>query len=121
MSAPTPPEELPLFPSEIDLSDIFIGREDQLNQFRFHLERWQRLAATAPIPDPKAPPSPNNKIAGLVVLLHGRGGFGKSSLLKRYHEIALEYRDDIQVSDLVDWEFAAQERRALFNPAQGED
>ncbi len=120
MNSHTPPDGNSPFPNEIDLSDIFIGREKQLDQFRSYLERWQRLAATAGIPDLKAPPSPNDKIQGFVALLHGRGGFGKSTLLKRYREIALEYSDNIQVSDLIDWEFAAQERRALFNPAQGE-
>lgn len=119
MDSHTPPDGNPPFPDEVDLSEIFIGREQQLDQFRFYLERWQRLIASAPISDPKAPPSPNDKIAGFVVL-HGRGGFGKSTLLKRYREIALEYSSEIQVGDLIDWEFAAQERRALFNPAQGE-
>ncbi len=118
MNSHTLPDGSSPFPNEIDLSDIFIGREQQLDQFRFYLERWRRLAATATIPDLKAAPSPNDKIQGFVALLHGRGGFGKSTLLKRYREIALEYSDDIQVSDLIDWEFAAQERRALFNPAQ---
>ncbi len=118
MNSHMPPDGNSPFPNEIDLSDIFIGREQQLDQFRFYLERWQRLAATAGIPDLKAPPSPNDKIAGFVALLHGRGGFGKSTLLKRYREIALEYSDNIQESDLIDWEFAAQERRALFSPAQ---
>ena len=36
-------EESPLLPSEIDLNDIFIGREDQLYQFCGHLDRWHRL------------------------------------------------------------------------------
>ncbi len=109
-----------MFHNDIDLSDIFIGREQQIDQFRFYLERWQRFSINASIPDLKAAPSPNEKIEGLVILLHGRGGFGKTTLLKRYCEIALEYSSEIQVSGLIDWEFAAQERRALFNPAQGE-
>src|SRR5437016_4860159 len=104
MDSHTLPDGNSPFPDEIDLSEIFISREQQLDQFRFYLERWLLLAANAPIPDPKAPPSKNEKIAGLVVLLHGRGGFGKSTLLKRYREIALEYSSEIQVGDLIDWE-----------------
>ena len=120
MASPTPPDGNPWFPNEIDLSDIFIGREQQLDQFRFYLERWLRLPTTASIPDLKTAPSPIDKIQGFVTLLHGRGGFGKSTLLKRYRELVLEFSVDIQVSNLINWEFAALERRALFNPAQGE-
>jgi hypothetical protein len=114
-------EEPPLRSSEIDLNEIFIGREDQLYQFRVNLERWQRLAATTSIPEIKVPPSPNNKIQAFIILMYGRGGFGKSTLLRNYREIALEHTPEIHVSDLIDWEFAAQERRSFFNPAQGED
>src|SRR5437588_9753825 len=48
MNIPIPPEDFSLLLNEINLSDIFIGREQQLDQFRFYLERWQRLATTAP-------------------------------------------------------------------------
>src|SRR5712692_516787 len=114
-------EESPLLPSEIDLNDIFIGREDQLYQFCGHLDRWHRLATTTSIPEVKAPPSPSNKIQAFVILMYGRGGFGKSTLLKNYRKIALEYPLEIHVSDLIDWEFAALERRSFFNPAEGEE
>ena len=116
-----PYDEAPQFPEDIELSDIFIGREQQLDQFRFYLERWQRLIVAAPLPELEAPPSPNDKIQGFVALLHGRGGFGKSTLLKHYREIALEYSSTIRVSHLIDWEFAARDRRALFNPAEREE
>jgi hypothetical protein len=68
----------------------------------------------------RAAPSPNNKIHGLVVLLYGRGGFGKSTLLRRYRDIALRENQAplssrILVSDVIDWEFAAEGKRSLFN------
>src|SRR5207248_4033523 len=114
-------EDDDLLPIHFDLNQIFIGREEQLDQFSFYLERWRRLAETTTNIPLNTAPSPNEKIRGLVVLLHGRGGFGKSTLLKRYHEIALEYNQELAVSKIVDWEFAAQERRALLNPARGEE
>src|SRR5581483_2141795 len=112
-----PPDESS---NEFDLNEIFIGRDDQLFQFRNHLGQWLRLAATNSFSEAKFPPSPNNKIQSFVVLLHGRGGFGKSTLLKNYREIAMEY-PEMQVSELIDWEFTGQERLSLFNPAEGED
>ncbi len=113
-------EDAPILPANFDWNQIFIGREQQLEFFRLYLERWQRQA-TAPPTQLSGPPSPNDKIPGLVVLLHGRGGFGKTTLLKRYREIALDYKRDLSISKLVDWEFAAQGHRALFNPAPGEE
>ena len=77
---------------DFDPSDIFIGRDQQLDLFEIFLERWKRLMAAAPprIGPPLASiPSPHHKIQGLVVLLYGRGGFGKTTLLKRYREMAL--------------------------------
>src|SRR6266702_554184 len=65
-------------------------------------------------------PNPNNNIQGLVVLLYGRGGFGKSTLLKRYREMALEQDWRLAVSKIVDWEFAIEGKRGLFNPAPGQ-
>ena len=109
-----------LLPVDFDLSQIFIGREQQLELFRIYLERWQKLTVTTTNTQLLTPPSPNDKIQGLVVLLHGRGGFGKSTLLKRYREIALEYSQELTVSKIVDWEFAAQDKLTLFNPAPGE-
>jgi hypothetical protein len=105
---------------DFDLEQIFIGREAQLEQFSFYLERWRRFALTTTDVALNTAPSPRDRIRGLVVLLHGRGGFGKSTLLNRYHETALEYYQELKVSKIVDWEFAAQERPTLFNPAPRE-
>ena len=65
-------------------------------------------------------PSPNNKLQGFVALLYGRGGFGKSSLLKRYREHALAATPKIVVSEIVDWEFAIREKRSVFDPPLGQ-
>ena len=112
-------DELP-FSEDFDLSQIFIGREQQLDLFRVYLERWQRQMPTSSSPS-NIIPSPNHKIQGLVVLLHGRGGFGKSALLKHYYEMALEYGQELNTSTIIDWEFAISDRRALFTPAPGEE
>ena len=78
-----------------DFSNIFIAREQQLDLFDVYLNRWKRLIEAAPIaPQADAPvtaaPSPNNPIhQGFVVLLYGRGGFGKSTLLRRFRDMAL--------------------------------
>ena len=108
------------FSSDFDLSQIFIGREQQMDLFDVYLNRWKRLVAAVPTPGVSMAPNPNNKIQGLVVLLYGRGGFGKSTLLKRYREIALEQDWRLALSKIVDWEFAVEGKRGLFNPAPGQ-
>lgn len=106
---------------EFDLSKIFIGREKQVEVFISYLHNWLK-SFDDQIEENKSlllPPSPNNRIQGIIVLLHGRGGFGKSTLLRHYHEIALRY-NQINVSKVLDWEFAVQNHFTLFNPAPGE-
>src|SRR6266567_5398572 len=119
MTPSTPIEDSSLLPTDFNLGQIFIGREQQLDLFHIYLERWRREMATAPDIQMTAAPSPNNKIQGLVVLLHGRGGFGKSTLLKHYREIALQGR--LIVSETLDWEFAIEGKRSLFNLAPGQE
>jgi tetratricopeptide (TPR) repeat protein len=106
-----------------DLGRIFIGREQQLDLFDIYLTRWQQLLFTAdPDLDPPVmtPPSPNHKLQGLVVLLYGRGGFGKSTLLRHYRDIALQEGRHLTVSKIIDWEFAVEGKRGLFNPPPGQ-
>src|SRR5438034_3590226 len=106
-----------------DLSQIFIGRQHQLDLFDIYLARWQQLLLHAdPDLDPpvKTAPSPNHKLQGLVVLLYGRGGFGKSTLLRHYRDIALQEPRHLAVSAIVDWEFAVEGKRGLFNPPPGQ-
>jgi tetratricopeptide (TPR) repeat protein len=107
-----------------DLNQIFIGREQQLDLFDYYLTRWQQILFNAE-PDLDSPvtsaPSPYNKLQGLVVLLYGRGGFGKSTLLSRYRTIALQDSRHLTVSAIVDWEFAVEGKRGLFNPPPGQE
>ena len=49
-SIPTEVEVHNAPPDDVDLSQIFIGREQQLDQFRFYLERWMKLAAASSAP-----------------------------------------------------------------------
>src|SRR5215831_2161188 len=86
-----------------DLSDIFIGRELQLNLFDIYLTSWKKLIFAAKPSDylVTTAPSPNKKIQGLVVFLYGRGGFGKSTLLKRYREMASQDRLNLTVSKVI--------------------
>src|SRR5579864_1924206 len=103
-----------------DLSQIFIGRQQQLDLFEIYLKRWKKLILD-PISDEtpvKAAPAPDNKIQGLVVLLFGRGGFGKSTLLKHYRDMVLQGGWNLATSKIVDWEFAVEGKRSLFNPPQ---
>ncbi len=102
-------------PEDLDLNEIFIGRERQLNDFRVYLENWKQLPNSSSFLPLTMPPSPNNKIQSFFVLLYGRGGFGKSTLLKRYWEIAREFSHELLVSEIVDWETAIRDRRDLFN------
>src|SRR5215471_4173800 len=108
--------------SDFDLSQIFIGRDQQMDLFSLYLNRWKRLMAAAPAPGHTVTiaPNPNNKIQGLVVLLYGRGGFGKSTLLQHYRKMVLEQDWHLAVSKIVDWEFAIEYKRGLFNPAPGQ-
>lgn len=112
------PDE-PMLSPNFDWNQIFIGREQELEFFQIYVQRWLGQTTKSMV-QLNTPPSPNDKIPSLVVLLYGRGGFGKTTLLRRYRELALKYRQEIQVSKVVDWEFAAQNHRALFNLAPGE-
>src|SRR6266487_246969 len=110
--------------NDFNLSHIFIGREQQLDLFDIYLTRWKTLIFNDDLDLDTlmmAAPSPNNKLQGLVVLLYGHGGFGKSTLLKRYRDAALEERYHITVSALVNWEFAVEGKRSLFNPPPGQE
>jgi len=111
-----------------DLSQIFIGRQQQLDLFEIYLNRWKQLILDAGEAETlmTAAPSPNNKIQGLVVLLYGRGGFGKSTLLRRYREQALQANSNpltgkLTISEVADWEFAVEGKRSLFNPPHGHE
>ncbi|GAC1631464.1 MAG: hypothetical protein NVS4B9_23730 [Ktedonobacteraceae bacterium] len=111
-----------------DLNQIFIGRDQQLDLFEFYLKRWKDLLLHSQ-PDNHLTvrePSPNEKIQGLVVLLYGRGGFGKSTLLRHYRNIVFSENQipqarKIGISHIIDWEYAITDRRGLFKPPVGKE
>src|SRR6266487_6046252 len=107
----------------LDLSDIFIGREQQIDLFNIYLDRWQQYMSAAAPDDTliTIAPSPSNKLQGLIVLLYGRGGFGKSTLLLRYYEIAQQSSRHLIFGKPVDWEFAIEGKRGLFSPPEGQE
>jgi tetratricopeptide (TPR) repeat protein len=109
--------------NSFDLNRIFIGREQQLDLFDIYLTRWQNLLRKTKPDDAllTTPPSPNNKLQGLIVLLYGRGGFGKSTLLKHFRDVACTEGRNIAVSTIVDWEFVVEGKRGLFNPIQDQE
>src|SRR6266446_3712389 len=120
MSPFPPSEDSNLLPADLDLGQIFIGREQQLDMFYMYLDRWKTHMPTAPEVLMTTAPSPNNKIQGLAVLLFGRGGFGKSTLLKHYRNMVLDADWNLAASKLVDWEFVVEGKRGLFNPPPGQ-
>ncbi|MGH2510673.1 MAG: hypothetical protein ACRDHZ_25140, partial [Ktedonobacteraceae bacterium] len=102
-----------------DLKRIFISRERELDLFDVYLTRWKhqmQQAGSDADTALKTLPSPNNPLQNLIVLLYGRGGFGKSTLLNHYRAMALENERNLLVSVPVDWEFEVQGKLALFNP-----
>ncbi len=121
MSPFPPSEDSNLLPADLDLGQIFIGREQQLDLFQMFLGRWKTHMPTAPEVLMTTAPSPNNKIQGLMVLLYGRGGFGKSTLLKHYRDIVLADSQKFIAGEIVDWEFAIEGKRSVFNPAPGQE
>ena len=121
MSPSPPSEDSNLLPADLDLSQIFIGREQQLDLFQMYLGRWKTHMPTAPEVLMTTAPSPNSKVQGPVVLLYGRGGFGKSTLLRHYRDIVLADSQQFIVGEIVDWEFAIEGKRSVFNPAPGQE
>lgn len=103
-----------------DGKTIFLGREQQLALFELYLGRWQQLLRDAPPDDEShklhAAPSPRQKLPCFVTLLFGRGGFGKSTLLRRYREMACAEHYHYHVGAIIDWEDAVEGRRGIFQP-----
>lgn len=113
-----------LLNNDLDLKRIFISREHELDLFDMYLTRWKQQIQQAGSQADEGlqdVPTPNNLLQNLLVLLYGRGGFGKSTLLKHYRDIALETERHLLVSDIVDWESEAQGKLALFNPPAGQE
>lgn len=115
---------------DFDLSNIFIARELQLLLFDSCIDRWKISLGKGTKANNETPisiiPSPHNKIQGLVVLLYGRGGFGKSTLLQRYrnivsHENDTPYSSRVVASAIIDWETVPESRRSLFRLSPGKE
>ena len=105
---------------------IFIGRADEINRFQFSLNQWKMRMSTVSFSSNQqvndAIPRRDNKIQGLVVLLYGRGGFGKSTLLKHYCEIAAQPGWNLAISTIIDWQAVpvVAGNRNMFNPPPGQ-
>src|ERR1700730_6645128 len=98
-------DNLPIFEPE----QIFIGTEQQIDLFEIYFQRWKKQIFNAQPDDVLITtiPSSHNKIQSLVVLLYGRGGFGKSALLKQYRNLVLQENQNplfskTTISDIVD-------------------
>ncbi|HEY4033720.1 MAG TPA: hypothetical protein VGL94_07150, partial [Ktedonobacteraceae bacterium] len=108
-------------PENSDLGQIFIARQEQLDLFSFYLDRWLGEMPVFPDNPTMTVPSPNERIQGLLVLLYGRGGFGKSTLLKHYHDMVRTHHQKFLDIKIVDWEFAAEGKRHFFQGASGQE
>ena len=118
MTTSSQPDDDGILPTDIDPDQIFIAREWQIDLFEIYLGRWLK-DVSLPMQGEQvvAPPSPDKRLQNLLVLLYGRGGFGKSTLLKRYHKLVKGYQN-LLVSDIVNWEFAIGNGRSLFRIPQ---
>lgn len=111
------------FSSDLKLKRIFIGRERERKAFDRILQDWQTLVShrQPELPVPTMEASPQQRLEGLLILLYGHGGYGKSTLLTHYHKMAVEKAQLPQrtrhliVSKVVDWEFAIGDFRGLFH------
>lgn len=97
-----------------DVKKIFIARERQLAHFNACLARWQIQIQqhTQEVVQENVVLSSDNRLPSLVVLISGNGGFGKSTLLKHYHQTASRPSNNLLVSSIIDCEFAF----SLFPP-----
>lgn len=88
---------------QIDLDQIFIGRQNEMLAFPEYVDRWLATETSDYASGTVLQPSPQDRIQALIVLIHGRGGFGKSTLLRKYRKTASEF-DNLKVGETVDWE-----------------
>lgn len=99
---------------------IFIGRDQQIDLFEIYLKRWQQLMAEEAESQVKTAPSPDTPLEGLIALLYGRGGFGKTTLLHRYYEIATAQPHLISGRP-INWQFAMNNKHGLLTIVQAYD
>src|SRR5690348_5587871 len=115
-------------PLQFDLNQIFIGRKRELAFFARALLDWRDLMMKTKGEQPpvRAEPSPQEQIQSFVTLLYGHGGFGKTTLLRRYRALAEEQNQHISVSmitlsKIIDWEFAIGSNHGLFLLPNGQE
>lgn len=105
----------PIRSRNIDLSSIFIARDRQIGWFKSTLQEWLTHKAnesrTITFLDE---PSPNNHLPNLIVMLYGKGGFGKTTLLNKYHKTSLEHTQ-LLISKIIDWEIATTNKGAFWS------
>jgi tetratricopeptide (TPR) repeat protein len=116
------------FLTPFDLKRIFIGRKRELAAFERALQDWRDLMTQTGREQPPvtAEPSPQEQIQGFVALLYGHGGFGKSTLLRRYRASAEGQNQrlntiQITLSKIIDWEFAIGGSRGLFHSPSSQE
>ncbi len=106
--------------SSLPPDKIFIGRVQEMVQFDHVLKRWIFDVALDSSERLDEVPSPYRRIPGLVVLLFGRGGIGKSTLLRRFRQMTLEQASySVLPLHPIDWEFAIGDNRGFLNPLPG--
>ncbi len=81
----------PIADDAFDLSQIFIGRQQQLDLFDIYLHRWKDII------------------------------FAAEFDVRRYRDMALQDGRNFTVSTPLDWEFAVEGKRGVFNPPQGQE
>jgi tetratricopeptide (TPR) repeat protein len=108
------------YSNNFDLTSIFIARERQIESFNQLLNHWCKYWKKTGEYELKATPSLRDKLPGLFVIIYGRGGYGKSTLLNHLYSEANDYKGKIKLSKILDWEPVTQGRYAIFNPCFGE-
>ncbi|MBV9707585.1 MAG: hypothetical protein JO125_09280, partial [Chloroflexi bacterium] len=107
--------------SSLPPDKIFIGRIQEMELFRKLLSQWQSDLSSGNSEALNGPPSPHQRIPGFAVFLFGQGGIGKTTLLQRFHQMALAQLPRYTIpAHPINWEFViGDEHRRLFNLPPG--
>jgi tetratricopeptide (TPR) repeat protein len=89
----------------LNLPDIFVAREEQMESFQRLLLRWAEIyeeQKASSKPSEVFKPNLTQNLECPVVLIYGRGGYGKSTLLGEWHNEIKEFRDGFfRVSKII--------------------